>query len=47
MYLLACLIIDMITKTIFFNLYEGSSPFKNIKENSQKKEVRNKSYLTL
>ena len=48
MYLLACLIIDMITKTIFFNLYEGSFPFKNIKEKlSQKKEVRNKSYLSL
>ena len=31
----------------FLNLYEGSSPFKNIKENSQKKEVRNKSYLAL
>ena len=38
----------MITKTIFLNLYEGSFPFKNIKEKlPQKKEVRNKSYLTL
>ena len=38
----------MITKTIFLNLYEGSFPFKNIKEKlPQKKEVRNKSYFDI